>query len=124
VEHEYIVRFDGFYAANARKGYIERALAGTATQYTILTRNNPMAGRPSDFDVVRGDLGREELEQLRHHPAVHSVSQEKRLTRRKLTAPTQEELQTGERVQHSICCTRSAARFFLFFNVYAKISGR
>jgi len=91
VEHEFIVRFHGFYAAAVRATYIERALAGTGLAYTILVRDNPMAGRPSDFDVVRGALDREELEKLRAHPAVRSVSQEKRVTRRLLEEPASEE---------------------------------
>jgi hypothetical protein len=121
VEHEYIVRFRGFYPAATRKAYIDRALASddiTSSSskaprppaYTILTRDNPMAGRPSDFDVVRWNLtaaaadwseneaaaaaadwseseallAADWLARLRAHPAVRSVTQEKRLTRRVL----------------------------------------
>ncbi len=91
VEDEFIVRFHGFYAAGVRATYIERALAGTGRAYSILARDNPMAGRPSDFDVVRGALDREELEQLRAHPGVRSVSREKRITRRLLEEPVSEE---------------------------------
>ncbi len=99
VEDEFIVRFRGFYAAAVRATYIRHALAGTGRAYSILTRDNPMAGRPSDFDVVRGALDREELEQLRAHPGVRSVSREKRITRRLLEEPVseeQEEAWTGE----------------------------
>jgi hypothetical protein len=99
VEDEFIVRFHGFYAAAVRATYIKHALAGTGRAYSILARDNPMAGRPSDFDVVRGALDREELEQLRAHPGVRSVSREKRITRRLLEEPVseeQEEAWTGE----------------------------
>ncbi len=91
VEDEFIVRFHGFYAAGVRATYIKHALAGTGRAYSILIRDNPMAGRPSDFDVVRGALDREELEQLRAHPGVRSVSREKRITRRLLEEPVSEE---------------------------------
>ncbi len=91
VEDEFIVRFHGFYAAAVRATYIRHALAGTGrASYSILARDNPMAGRPSDFDVVRGALDREELEQLRAHPGVRSVSREKRITRRLLEEPVSE----------------------------------
>ncbi len=92
VEDEFIVRFHGFYAAAVRATYIRLALAGTGrASYSILARDNPMAGRPSDFDVVRGALDSEELEQLRAHPGVRSVSREKRITRRLLEEPVSEE---------------------------------
>lgn len=101
VEHVHIVRFGGYYAESTRKDYIDRALAGTSIAYSVLTRDNPMAGRPSDFDLVRGELGRAELEQLRRHPSVRSVSQEKRLTRRLLAEKEEEEEMTaaGEKAE-------------------------
>ena len=113
VEHEHIVRFNGFYTAATRKAYIDSALTASGKRtpppptYSILTRDNPMAGRPSDFDVVRWEAGdgleggpvaaADWLDRLRAHPAVRSVSQEKRLTRRVLEVTENEEPEPGKK---------------------------
>merc|ERR1719244_1326971 len=51
VDEQFIVQFRGWYGQTARHSYIKASL-GDRFKYKILDRNNPMAGLPTDFDVV------------------------------------------------------------------------
>lgn len=51
---EYIIMFDGYYKAFARKRFISAALQEVGiTLWKILPRINPANTYPSDFDVVQ-----------------------------------------------------------------------
>ena len=54
---EYIIGFNGYYSAKARRGYITAALdeAGVKS-WNILPRDNALSKYPSDFDVIRVGL--------------------------------------------------------------------
>jgi membrane-bound transcription factor site-1 protease len=53
VVSEYIVSFDGYYKASARKRFISAALQETGSTWSVLPRLNPAHNYPSDFDVVQ-----------------------------------------------------------------------
>lgn len=54
VQNEYIVKFHGYYEAGERERHIRSALNGShIVGCTIVSRSNPAAQYPSDFDVVQ-----------------------------------------------------------------------
>ena len=56
VERQFIITFRGWFTDPARKGYISSALQRLGYDhshvYSIISRDNPMAGYPSDFDLI------------------------------------------------------------------------
>merc|ERR1712079_440923 len=52
VDRQFIVTFRGWFSEAARRGYISAALRTLGGEVTVLGRDNPMAGLPSDFDLV------------------------------------------------------------------------
>ena len=69
----------------SRQRYIDAALASRLDQppnCTVVVRHNPMAGRPSDFDLVR--CHQVDLQRgggLTLHPLIKAVTPQQRLTR-------------------------------------------
>ena len=53
VERQFIVTCRGWFSEAARRGYISAALRTLGGEVTVLGRDNPMAGLPSDFDLVK-----------------------------------------------------------------------
>ena len=90
VENQFIVAFRGWFSESARSGYISAALK-TLNPYddqnhlfSVIPRDNPMSGYPSDFDLIElhdSDLVTRSLELLTKHPMVRSVTQQKMVTR-------------------------------------------
>jgi membrane-bound transcription factor site-1 protease len=105
VPGQYIIQFRGRYLADVRLKYINSALHphATTTTYTwwqprhgchVVARgaDNPMAGLPSDFDVLSCDsLDGDVLGRLRGHPIIKSVTHEKSVTRSLLQVPDYDE---------------------------------
>lgn len=95
VQNEYIVKFDGYYAAADRERHIRLALNGSRiAACTIVARTNPAAEYPSDFDVVllaadadaaeRNDersIGAEAVRFLAAHPLIRSVTPQRMVLR-------------------------------------------
>ena len=51
---EYIVGFSGYYRTEARRRFLEAALADSGVlRWAVLPRHNPAADYPSDFDVIQ-----------------------------------------------------------------------
>eukprot|EP00092_Neocalanus_flemingeri_P107767 GFUD01138329.1.p1 GENE.GFUD01138329.1~~GFUD01138329.1.p1 ORF type:complete len:1040 (-),score=318.65 GFUD01138329.1:275-3394(-) len=96
VAREFIVKFGGWYTDTARHGYITAALhAKHGENFKIVERDNPMAGLPSDFDVVAFDDDQtvgESVALLSRHPLVKSVSQQRMVTRFLRTVDNDEEI--------------------------------
>ena len=100
VENQFIVAFRGWFSESARSGYISAALK-TLNPYdnqhhvfSVIPRDNPMAGYPSDFDLIElhdTDLVTRSLELLTKHPMVKSVTQQKMVTRFLASEDEQEE---------------------------------
>lgn len=94
VEREFIVKFVGWYSDAARLGYITAALQSQPRGYDIIKRDNPMAGLPSDFDVLAfgdEDTVVEAVGLLTRHPLVKSVTQQRMVTRFLRTVDSEEE---------------------------------
>ena len=83
VPDQYIVHFRGFYSAHLRSQYITKALSRLATrpECVVQPRTNPMSGYPSDFDLVACELSAAGRSALTDHPAVKSVTAQRRVTR-------------------------------------------
>ena len=90
VADEYIVQFRGFYPAPTRARYITRALSIVNMSCTVVTRDNPMSGHPSDFDIITCDLNPSAKEALLSHPLVKSVTPQMKLTRSLKEVPDQQ----------------------------------
>ncbi len=82
VKSEVIVKFSGFYSAEARKNYISAAL-NDKDNFSILPRNNLMATYPSDFDVISFLEEKKEIltQKLLNHPLIKSVTPQRKVTR-------------------------------------------
>nr|XP_054748279.1 membrane-bound transcription factor site-1 protease-like [Lytechinus pictus] len=83
VSNEFIVMFYSYYSAKARHRYLCAAMKGcNASDWHIVTRDNPASVYPSDFEVIK-ILGAEEadLSALSDHPAVKQVTPQRRVTR-------------------------------------------
>ena len=99
VPGQFIIQFNGRYPVNARQKYINAALhskrASTWWQHHgchVVPRNNPMAGLPSDFDLLSCDkLSADLLAGLRDHPLIKSVTHEKSMTRSLLEVPDEDD---------------------------------
>ena len=77
IKNELIVKFRGWYSVSARKSFITAALKGQhPNKINIVERKNPMAGYPSDFDLLIIDAAESEisLKLLENHPLVKSVT--------------------------------------------------
>ncbi|KAF2361197.1 Peptidase S8/S53 domain [Trinorchestia longiramus] len=85
VENEYIVGFSGYYRAEARRKFIEAALADSGVRrWTVLPRDNPAADYPSDFDVIQLEEDHSAtpgLDSLKDHPAVKRVAPQRMVVR-------------------------------------------
>jgi len=92
VDHQVIVRFQGWYEKNARHGFIQASLSNSHIPYKILPRDNPMAGLPSDFDLVevKGDY-HDAVQTLEGHKLVKSVTPQKKLTRYLKSVPDEDD---------------------------------
>ena len=90
VENQFIVSFNGWFSESAREGYISAALK-TLNPYddrhevfSVIPRDNPMSGHPSDFDLIElhdSNVVTTSLALLIKHPMVRSVTQQKMVTR-------------------------------------------
>ena len=83
VPDQYIVHFHGFYSAHLRSQYITKALSRLPTRPDCIVqpRTNPMSVYPSDFDLVSCELSSAGRGALTDHPAVKSVTAQRRVTR-------------------------------------------
>jgi len=83
VPDQYIVHFHGFYSAHLRSQYIIKALSRLPTRPDCIVqpRTNPMSVYPSDFDLVSCELSSAGRGALTDHPAVKSVTAQRRVTR-------------------------------------------
>ena len=108
VERQFIVTFRGWFSEAARRGYISAALRTLGGEVTVLGRDNPMAGLPSDFDLVQvsseaavaGSVAR-----LLAHPLVRSVTPQRMVTRSLATAEggEEEDLEAEEEARCEDC---------------------
>ncbi|XP_005107775.1 membrane-bound transcription factor site-1 protease [Aplysia californica] len=84
VDNEFIITFDGYYKALARKRFISAALqeAGV-TSWKVLPRINPANSYPSDFDVVQfhGNSDQNGVSALEDHPLIKRVTPHRKVTR-------------------------------------------
>ena len=79
VDRQFIITFKGWYTETARKEYITSSLKALGYNYehvfSVLRRDNPMAGYPSDFDLILfsdNDVVLRSVALLRNHPLVRS----------------------------------------------------
>ena len=81
IPHEFIVKFTGFYRAPARLKYI--TVAAKDFPFSIISRQNPMAKYPSDFDLVQFFASDEDVlvSTLKKHPLIKSVTPQLKVTR-------------------------------------------
>ncbi|RXG72413.1 Membrane-bound transcription factor site-1 protease [Armadillidium vulgare] len=80
---KYIIGFHGYYRQEARARYISAALNESGIKWQILSRVNPAADYPSDFDVVQiweGENNRG-IEALKDHPAIKRVTPQRMVVR-------------------------------------------
>ena len=77
-----IVRYRGWYSESARQQFLSGRLA--SLHAVLLARNNSLAGKPSDFDLVQvtgAEVAGEAAALLASHPLVRDVTPERRVTR-------------------------------------------
>lgn len=80
---EYIVAFNGYFTAKARRDFISSALRDMdAVNWHIIRRDNPASDYPSDFEVVeiRQDA-RSSLLTLQDHPYIKRVTPQRMVLR-------------------------------------------
>lgn len=84
IKNEFIVIFDGYYEPGDRKNFITSALNQTdVKKWSILPRDNPAKGYPSDFDLIFLDEVDKQsgIEALLKHPQVKTVTSQKLVKR-------------------------------------------
>ncbi|XP_072169129.1 membrane-bound transcription factor site-1 protease-like [Diadema setosum] len=83
IQDEFIVVFNKYYTAKARHKYLCAAMkSSNASSRQIVSRDNPAAHYPSDFDVVKiSGAEKADLAALSDHPAVKQVTPQRRVTR-------------------------------------------
>jgi len=88
VDRQFIITFKGWYTETARREFITAALKALGYNYehvfSVLPRDNPMAGYPSDFDLILfsdNDVVSRGVGLLLDHPLVRSVTPQKMVTR-------------------------------------------
>uniref|UniRef100_A0A1A9V2Z8 Membrane-bound transcription factor site-1 protease n=1 Tax=Glossina austeni TaxID=7395 RepID=A0A1A9V2Z8_GLOAU len=80
IVNEYIVTFKNYYRKTSREKYIQKAfIKENVTEWMILEHSDLSKFYPSDFDVVR--VASERVHLLRSHPAVKTVSLQRRIQR-------------------------------------------
>ena len=79
VDRQFIITFKGWYTETARREFITAALKALGYNYehvfSVLPRDNPMAGYPSDFDLILfsdNDVVSRGVGLLLDHPLVRS----------------------------------------------------
>lgn len=80
---EYIVAFNGYFTAKARKHFISRALRDVdVVNWRIVQRDNPASDFPSDFEVVEiRQEARSSLLTLQDHPYIKRVTPQRMVLR-------------------------------------------
>ena len=104
VDRQFIITFKGWFTDPARKGYITSALQRLGYNYenlySVIPRDNPMAGYPSDFDLIMfsssDDIVSRSIDLLLNHPLVKSVTPQKMVTRHLSNADNDDELSDNE----------------------------
>ena len=99
VDRQFIITFKGWFTDPARKGYITSALQRLGYNYenlySVIPRDNPMAGYPSDFDLIMfsssDDIVSRSIDLLLNHPLVKSVTPQKMVTRHLSNADNDDE---------------------------------
>ncbi|XP_038070006.1 membrane-bound transcription factor site-1 protease-like [Patiria miniata] len=105
VSNEYIVVFKRYYFEQTRLNYISAALRNSPPfSWNVVSRSNPAAKYPSDFEVVRITAGEEDsVASLEHHPSIKQVTHQRQITRSIKSMPEDEQLQDEDEDEGDMC---------------------